>query len=162
MRNNLAVWICAILALACPACRKSATFSSKDGSVTVEQKGGDTSSMTFTGKDGKTMTMNVGGGSKLPDNYPKDFPVYPDAKVMVAQSVSEKNAINLVLESGDAADKIADFYKKSLESNGWKIENTMASGELNMYTAVKEKRQAIVQIVNGGDKRSINQVLSDK
>ena len=58
--------------------------------------------------------------------------------------------------------KIAEFYKKGLESNGWKIEGAMNMGEMNMFTAAKDKRQAVVQVVNAGGKRTISQVLSDK
>ena len=66
------------------------------------------------------------------------------------------------MESNDAAEKIAGFYKKGLEGNGWKIEGSMNMGEMNMFTAVKDNRQAVVQIVNAGDKRTITQTLSDK
>jgi len=159
MRISCAVLIC--LALALTGCKKSATYSTSDGSVTVEQKGGDASSMTFASKDGKSVTMNVGGG-KIPDDYPKDIPVYPGAKVTLTQSLSEKNTRTLMLETADAADKITEFYKKGLESNGWKVENTMMSGDMNMLTAAKENRQAVLQIMNGGDKRTVNQVISDK
>ena len=116
--------------------------------------------MTFTGKDGQKVVIDSGGG-KIPDDYPKDLPVYAGAKVIMSQSATEKNTHNLVLESSDPADKIADYYKKSLESNGWKIEGSMNMGEMNMFTAVKDKRQAIVQVMNSSEKRTINQVLSD-
>jgi hypothetical protein len=162
MRNKCFVGICAaVLASAGAACKRSSTYSTKDGSMTVEQKGKDVSSMTFTGKDGQKVVMDVGGG-KVPGDYPKDVPVYDDAKVILSQSTSEKNAQNLVLESNDAAEKIAGFYKKGLESNGWKIEGNMNMGEMSMFTAVKEKRQVVVQVLNAGDKRTITQVLSDK
>jgi hypothetical protein len=117
--------------------------------------------MTFTGKDGQKVVMDVGNG-KLPADYPKDVPVYDGAKVILSQSASEKNTHNLVLESNDPPEKIAEFYKKGLESNGWKIESTMNMGEMSMFTATKDKRQAVVQVVNAGEKRTISQVLSDK
>jgi diadenosine tetraphosphatase ApaH/serine/threonine PP2A family protein phosphatase len=116
--------------------------------MTVEQKGKDVSSMTFTGKDGQKVVMDVGNG-KLPADYPKDVPVYDGAKVILSQSASEKNTHNLVLESNDPPEKIAEFYKKGLESNGWKIESTMNMGEMSMFTASKDKRQAVVQVPRG-------------
>ena len=162
MRKNILAGICAVvLAAAGAACKRSSTYSTKDGSMTVEQKGKDVSSMTFTGKDGQKVVMDMGGG-KVPADYPKDVPVYDGAKVILSQSATEKNAHNLVLESNDPADKIADFYNKGLESNGWKIEGAMNVGEMKMFTAVKDKRQAVVQIANAGDKRTITQILSDK
>lgn len=162
MRKITLVGICAaLLAIAGAACKRSSTYSTKDGSMTVEQKGKDVSSMTFTGKDGQKVVMDVGNG-KLPADYPKDVPVYDGAKVILSQSASEKNTHNLVLESNDPPEKIAEFYKKGLETNGWKIESTMNMGEMSMFTASKDKRQAVVQVVNAGEKRTISQVLSDK
>src|SRR5216110_1732478 len=124
MRKNIAGICAVIVMMSGVACKRSATYSTKDGSMTVEQKGKEVSSMTFTGKDGQKVVMDMGGG-KVPADYPKDVPVYDGAKVILSQSASEKNAHNLVLESNDPADKIADFYKKGLESNGWNIEGAM-------------------------------------
>jgi len=80
----------------------------------------------------------------------------------MAQSVSDQNAHNLMLESQDAVDKIVDFYKKGLDDNGWKTESTMTTAQLTILTANKEKRQVVLQITDSGGKRSIMQVVSDK
>ena len=162
MCKNMVVAIGAvILAVAGVACKRSSTYTVKDGSLTVEKKGKDTESMTFTGKNGETVAITMNGG-KVPDDYPKDVPLYEGTKVIMANSASEKHARHLILESKDPADKIAEYYKKSLESNGWTIEGTMNMGEMNMFTATKDNRQLVVQISNSADKRTINQVLSDK
>ena len=162
MNKNVLLGICAIAAASAVAgCNRGTTYTSKDGSVTVEKKGGDRSSMTFTGKDGQKVEIDTGGG-KVPNDFPKDMPVYECTKVVMSQSANEKHAHTLMLESGDPAGKIADFYKKGLESNGWKIEASINTAEMNMVTASKDQRQAVVQVMNGPDKRTINQVLSDK
>jgi outer membrane lipopolysaccharide assembly protein LptE/RlpB len=80
----------------------------------------------------------------------------------MAQSASDKNTSNLVLESPDAADSIVAFYKKGLDGNGWKTESTMATAQLTMLTASKEQRQVVVQITDSGAKRNVMQVVSDK
>jgi hypothetical protein len=80
----------------------------------------------------------------------------------MANSSSEKHTQHLILESSDPADKISEYYKNGLDSNGWKIEGTMNMGELNMFTASKDNRQLVVQISNSSGKRSISQILSDK
>jgi hypothetical protein len=162
MRKNVVVGTAAvILAVGGVACSRSTTYTSRDGSVTVEQKGKDAGAMTFTGKNGDTVAINMNGG-KVPDDYPKDVPLYEGTKVIMSNSASEKHARHLVLESKDPADKIAEFYKKGLDSNGWKVEGTMNMGEMNMFTASKENRQLVVQISNSADKRTISQILSDK
>jgi hypothetical protein len=161
MCKNFAVGIAVILMAVGAACSRSTTYTSRDGSLTVEQKGKDAGSMTITGKNGETVAITMNGG-KIPDGYPKDVPLYEGTKVIMSNTASEKHAKHLVMESKDPADKIAEYYKKGLESNGWKIEGTMNMGEMNMFTAAKENRQLVVQIANSADKRTITQILSDK
>src|ERR1700675_3157903 len=119
MRKNIVVGIVAVtLTIAGVACRRSSTYTVKDGSLTVEQKGTEAGSMTFTGKNGETGAINMNGG-KVPDDYPKDVPLYEGTKVIMSNSASEKHARHLILESKDPADKIAEYYKKGLDANGW-------------------------------------------
>jgi hypothetical protein len=161
MRHNVVIGFCSLAILAFAACSRSTVYTSKDGSVTVDKKDGKATSMTFTGKDGQKVEINENGG-KMPSDYPKDVPVYDGAKVVMSTTVSEKNAKNIVLETQDPVEKIADFYKKGLESNGWKIEGTVATPQMTMYSGTKENRQAVIQIMDSSGKRSISQILSDK
>jgi hypothetical protein len=54
--------------------------------------------VTVTGSDGQTATLNF-NQNKVPDDYPKDVPIYTPSKVVMSQTLSEKNARNLMLES---------------------------------------------------------------
>ncbi len=145
-----------------PACNRGHSVSTPEGRVTVTEKGKDgAQSMTFTGKKGEKVTLDVNSG-KLPDDYPGDVPVYKAARIVLAQSVSENNGRNLVMETADTGDKIAAFYKSGLEGSGWKVEGTVAMGDLNMITATKGTRQFVVQITNSAEKRSIMQTVADK
>jgi hypothetical protein len=143
------------------ACSRSRTVSTADGKISYQEKGKDAGTVTVTGKDGKTATLSF-NQNKVPDDYPKDVPVYSPAKVVMSQSFSEKKARNLMLESADAADKIVDFYKKGLDGNGWKTESTMTTAQLTILTATKEQRQVMLQITDSGGKRGVMQVVSDK
>ena len=80
----------------------------------------------------------------------------------MSQSISQENERNLMLESPDAVDKIVDFYKKGLDSNGWKTESTVNTAQLTVLTAAKDQRALMLQISDNGDKRGVMQVLSDK
>ncbi len=142
------------------ACNRSHTVTTADGQVTYKEKGKDAGTVTVIGKDGKTATLDFNQG-KIPDDYPKDVPVY-SGKVVMSQAISEKHARNLMLETSDSADKIAEFYRKELERNGWKTETTVATGGMNMIGANKDRKQIVIQISDSGEKRSIMQVLSDK
>jgi hypothetical protein len=66
------------------------------------------------------------------------------------------------METQDPADKVTAFYKSGLETNGWKVDGTVAMGDLNMMTASKGGKQLIVQITNISDHRTITQTVSDK
>lgn len=85
--------------------------------------------MTFT--DTKTGTKVDIGSGKLPDNFPKDFPLYPGAKVVSAMSGNESGKSNefwLTMSTGDSVDKVAAFYKTKLASGKWTISTTYTAG----------------------------------
>lgn len=143
------------------ACSRSHTVTTSDGKITYKEKDKDAASVTVTGKDGQTATLDF-NQNKVPDDYPKDLPVYASGKVMMSQSASDKNARSLMLESSDPSDKIASFYKKELDSKGWKTESTVSTGQMNMISASKDQKQLMIQITDSGEKRSIMQLVSDK
>lgn len=151
--------VCLLFAAA--ACSRSHSLTTADGKVSYQEKGKDAGTVTVTGKDGKTATMSF-NENKVPGDYPKDVPIYSPSKVVMSQTASDKNAHNLMLESGDSADKIIDFYKKGLDGNGWKTESTMTTAQLTILSATKDKRQVMLQITDSGPKRSVMQVVSDK
>ncbi len=93
----------AVLTLAAliAGCSRSATYVTPDGKVVVQQGGKPgQGQMTITGKDGSRMTMNAQGG-KLPDDFPKDVPVPPNAKIVMSTSVNnaQTQGANLMLEN---------------------------------------------------------------
>ena len=160
-RRPLPPLLAAGLLLAGAACTRTHTITTSDGKVSYDQKGKDAGTVTVTGKDGQTATLAY-NQNKVPGDYPKDVPVYTPSKVVMSQSASEKNARNLMLESPGTADSIVAFYKKELDSNGWKTESTMATAQLTLLTATKDQRQVVLQITDSGAKRGIMQTVSDK
>lgn len=92
--------------------------------------------MTFT--DEKTGQKVEVGTGKIPDTFPKDFPVYPGSKVTSSLSgtgTEEKNGFWLTLTTQDAFDKVAAYYKTNLKSNGWKTSSTLETAT-NLTLAV--------------------------
>jgi len=160
-RRPLGALLAASLLLAGAACSRTHTVTTADGKIAYQEKGKDAGTVTVTGKDGNTATLDF-NQNKVPDGYPKDVPIYSPSKIVMSQSVSQENARNLMLESPDALDKIVDFYKKGLDSNGWKTESTVNTAQLTVLTAAKDQRALMLQISDNGDKRGVMQVLSDK
>lgn len=112
-----------------------------DGKMTIETPQG---AATFAG----------GEGTKVPDSFPKDVQVYASAKVMA--SVNTPQGQNLMLESGDSADKIINFYKGKMTGEGWKEELSMNQGESFVLVYKKEKRTASIVIAKSDKGSQIN------
>ncbi len=95
--------------------------------------------MTFT--DEKTgTTVNVGSG-EIPANFPKDFPMYPGAKVTSTLSggkESEGAGFWLTLTTGDSFESVTKYYADALKQNGWTVEATAMYVENNSTQTVKK------------------------
>lgn len=79
--------------------------------------------VTLTGEGGE---VSFEAGGDLPESFPKDFPVYPGARLVNSFSAEgeEGDGVSVVWESGDSFDKVSDFYRKKLQEDGWKVEST--------------------------------------
>ncbi|HKP85527.1 MAG TPA: hypothetical protein VJZ26_05495 [Blastocatellia bacterium] len=73
----------------------------------------------------------------------KDLPSYPQA---IRQNIQYgpvddqgvmKDTMSLLLVTGDAMDKIADFYDKSIKSHGWTVTDKLRDRELSQWTLKK-------------------------
>jgi hypothetical protein len=107
----------------------SATYSNKEGSVTV-------------------------GANKLPDNWPSDAPTYPNAQIQSAVSSNPQTGqagSAVVFTTSDSAQTVTDFYKSTLASKGWKVEQTVSTGQGTMLGATKDTRSFGIYIVDSGD-----------
>lgn len=94
--------------------------------------------MTFT--DTKTgAEVNVGGGT-VPDAFPKDFPLYPGAKVTSSLSGAQSGKNGgfwLTMTTADSVDRVSAYYKTQLAVNGWTITATYTANGTVTETATK-------------------------
>ncbi len=107
----------------------SATYSNKEGSVTV-------------------------GGGTYPDNWPNDLPKYSGAKIQYSASTNPQSGSAgsaLAFTTADSAQKVLDFYKKELVAKGWSIEQTANIGQMTIISAKKGENTFGAQIVTGED-----------
>jgi hypothetical protein len=89
---------------------EKAVETASGGDVKISGGG---SSVTVKDKNGGG-TATLGTGAKLPDGWPSDVPVYPDATITAAMAAPTGKTV--VLETKDPAAKVADFYKSKLSS----------------------------------------------
>jgi len=109
----------------------------------VETKTGvrlDAEGKTMTIKDSKTgAEINVGEG-KIPTGFPKDFPLYPGAKVEGNISGVENQAGKgfwLIMTTADTSEKVSAFYETNLPKSGWIVGSTMNIGPSSTWEVIK-------------------------
>jgi hypothetical protein len=85
------------------------------------------------------------GGGKVPEDWPKDVPIYPGA--VVAANAKSSKANTLVLQVDDSPQQVIDFYKGKLSSMEQKAFMDIG-GKFMMTLAEKDGRRQIM--VNAG------------
>jgi hypothetical protein len=115
--------ILAAILLAASACHKREYVGPHGEKVEYDAKG---KSVTVRSADG---SVYVGGeGVKLPEDFPKDVPVYPGSKLASSVSAGQSGSAGhmVTLQTSDSSEKVATFYKSKFST--WQIAMEMASG----------------------------------
>jgi hypothetical protein len=123
-------------------CRRSTSYTAKDGTRATVTQSGKTAEVTIQGKDGAKVQFSGGGNLALPDAFPKDVPVYPGATVTV--SAAAKDGMQVVLKTADSPNKVAAFYNEKLKAGGYEIQATVNMGQGSMVTGKKDNRTVMV------------------
>jgi hypothetical protein len=63
----------------------------------------------------------------VPDDFPKDVPIYKDAAVSQVQNLAN-NAHNVIFSSTGSVDDAYNFYQDKLTQAGWKVEEQFSRG----------------------------------
>lgn len=116
--------------------------------------------MTFT--DSKTGTKVDIGGGKVPDTFPKDFPIYPGAKVtssLTGAQAGKSNGFWLTLATPDSLGTVTSFYKTQLSSNQWVVEQTYTAGDTMTETLTKGTWSGSLAITKGSSDKETQIVI---
>ncbi len=116
-------------------------------SKSIEQKTGIQTNLSDIEKGKVSFTdpktgakLDVGGGT-IPQDFPKDFPVYPGSKVLSSLSGNQNgqgNGFWLTLSTPDSVDQVKSYYETNLKANGWTFESTIGAGVGVNWTVTKE------------------------
>jgi hypothetical protein len=119
----------------------------------------DLSKGTLTVTDGKGGggMFAAGAGTKLPDSWPKDFPVAPGAKVTFA--LDTPNGASVTCESVDPPAKVYEFYAKTMAGQGWKINVKTQSDDGGTLMMTKDPKRSATVVISGSTGKT-NVVLS--
>jgi len=73
------------------------------------------------GDAGPTPPEGIDIGDELPDDWPGDFPIYPDAELDSVVSSTEEGIAGTVatFTTGDAFEDVTDFYTEELADGPW-------------------------------------------
>lgn len=94
--------------------------------------------MTFT--DSKTGTKVEVGTGKIPDNFPKDFPLYPGATVVSSLAGKETgtNGFWLTMSTRDSVDKVGAYYTSQFAAGKWTVGATYTASGTITQTVEKD------------------------
>ncbi len=103
------------------------------GKVNVE-KGGD--KISIKTEEGE---LSFQEGGKLPANFPKDFPIYPEAKLTSSFTAGgdEAKGASVVWETADPVAKVGTYYKEELPKAGWEISSVYEQDDSLTFTFAK-------------------------
>jgi hypothetical protein len=140
-------------------CGKKETYRTRDGEVTVNKKSGEVTFETKT-KDGNVKVSASETGVALPDGFPKDLPIYKDAKVQMATTQGKTMMVHLAT-TAPAAEALK-YYQDQLKEQGWEIGSTMNMGEGSMITAKKGNRECSALILKQDKGLMIQLTVTEK
>ena len=128
------------------------------GNVKVDESGGK---VTFENSEGK---VSFEEGGELPEGFPKDFPVYPGAKVVSSFTANTdgKDGMSVAWETGDSVEAVSGFYKSNLVTNGWKVSATFEQGDSTTTSFEKEGWGGFMGVTSTEGKTTISATVGVK
>lgn len=135
-------------------CGRSTEVNSPDGEKASVEKNDDGLDIAVKGKDGKESRLALGKSVALPDDFPKDIPIYPKAQVVMSMTVEKGSQVTLSTE--DTAEKVETFYKDRLKQDGWEENANVNLPVMKMLGYKKNERELIINIISEGGKTMIN------
>lgn len=134
------------------------------GRFSSRNKGADLASKFLSGVTGQKVEIDKQGndiknikigdlsfGTGLPENFPKDIPIYPNAEIggFLGGKDSEISGSTTTLTSKASAADIYDYYVTTLKDKGWTVTSSDL-GDMKMVNFQKEQRAGVITI-NPGD-----------
>ena len=124
-----------VMALSLAACGERAVEEAIEADTGLEADvDAEAGTVTLRGEEGEELAFASGeGGIELPDDFPSEIPIYPDARPIQYADVGDgvQAGFKVDAELGD----VRDWYVEQLEDKGWDIEINMATADGGMISA---------------------------
>lgn len=129
-------------------------FSRLSGGVV--EKDGD--KVTVTSEEGEFSFEEEGS---LPDNFPSDFPIYPDVKLVSSWTAKGDgtDGLSLIWETEDSVSKVNDYYENELENAGWTLSFTSETEDSTTFAFEKNGVRGFIGITLEESKTIISLTL---
>ena len=120
-----------------------------DTSATLEQgkisrtNTNDSGTVTMHSEDG-AISIQTGSETQLPENFPNDVHIYPNATILTAFTTPESTMLGF--ETEDAIKTVAEQYQAKMLENGWVEKSTLNMKEVIMAAFSKKERVATLII----------------
>lgn len=112
-------------------------------------------SVRVTGDNGEEYNVSAGNNVSLPDNWPSSVPLPSNVNISYAGSMNAGDAetagLSVVYTTKDSATEVAEYFKSTLEKEGWEIQATMATGDGSMVTASKGEEENVAVYIGSAD-----------
>jgi len=92
--------------------------------------------------------------NRVPANFPADIPIYPGAGLISDSAIGNDQTV--LLQTTDSLEKVVDFYRRQLKSDGWKISSIRDKGDKTVIQASKDKHLYTLGIKPGTAQTLIN------
>lgn len=130
--------------------------SGGDVDIDIDRDG----SMSVTGENGEEFNAKAGDNVSLPDNWPSSVSIPSSARLNYAGSMNAGDAesvgLSAVYTTKESTTEVAKYFKSTLETAGWEIQGTMATGDGSMITATKgEEENVAVYIGSTEDETTV-------
>ncbi len=125
------------------------------GTVDVDNDG---EKVTITSEEGE---FSFEEGGSLPDNFPSDFPIYPNAELASSWTASgdDTDGLSLIWETEDSVSKVSNYYESELEDAGWTLSFTSETEDSTTYAFEKNDVSGFIGITVEESKTVISLTL---
>ena len=109
--------------------------------------------LTATNPAGKEFRASIGDEVELPEEFPRDVPIFPGSTPMASMFAPDEGVI-VTFRSTEKQQDIFDFYQSSLSDDGWEILDEPLLDQPLSFEAIKEDRKISVTVAGRkGDSR---------
>jgi hypothetical protein len=106
----------------------------------------------------------VEGTPSLPNEFPDDFPVYPQATLKDSWSSDGSSvlAMSVVWETDASSQEIANFYRSELSAMGWKEVSSFTTADSDTLTFNKNNTDGYIAVAKSSGFNTISVTLGIK